>query len=117
MSTPYCKGSLTKVIEDSVVGKMVGTPTKPIGIVYDLKVTGEASAKPSVRTPPLNEENLKFTVEQVMATREDPSSIAAGDQYICPDGGKGELWNNFEALFKSIERDQMKRGVLASQAV
>ena len=36
------KGSLSNVIESTTVGKLEGTMSSPIGIVYDHKVAGES---------------------------------------------------------------------------
>ena len=92
---------LSQQIEASPVGSMRGTNVSPIGILYDHKLSGESSSKPSVRAPPLNEEHMKNSVGSVMASRSDPTTLAEGDQYIFSDGGKPGLEHTFGSIFKS----------------
>ena len=54
--------TLSHMIKSTTVGKLAGTMSEPIGIVYDHKVAGESATKPSVRPPPLIEEQLKAAV-------------------------------------------------------
>ena len=95
------KGGLHSLIENSAVGQMTGSMAAPIGILYDHKVSGESSSKPSLRLPPLNDDHMKAMVSAVMSSRPDPTTIAAGDQYVFPDGGKAGLEGNFMSLFKT----------------
>ena len=98
---PPTNGSLNQVIEQTTVGKMVGDISSPIGIVYDIKLSGEPSSKPAVRVPPLNEEHLKAMISNVMQSRSDPTTIAEGDQYIFKDGSKHGLESTFLNLFRA----------------
>ena len=105
---PSTKGGLCKIIEQTTVGKLVGTGSSPIGIVYDHKLSGESSSKPAVRVPPLNEEHLKAMISSVMSSRIDPTTISDGDQYIFADGGKPGLEASFLNLFKAGKQSMQK---------
>ena len=98
---PPTNGSLNQIIEQTTVGQIVGDISSPIGIVYDVKLSGEDSSKPAVRVAPLNEEHLKAMISNVMQSREDPTTIAEGDQYIFKDGSKHGHESTFVNIFRA----------------
>lgn len=80
-----------KLIEASEIGKLRGSSSEPIGIIYDPKLSGEAITRPRIRLPPFKEENCRSLVRAVLSARESPTEINSGDVYVFFDGGKTGL--------------------------
>ena len=85
------EAELRKIIEGSEIGKLRGTPSEPIAIIYDPKLTGESITRPRIRLPPFKEESCRACVRAVLSSRENPTEIHPGDVYAFFDGGKTGL--------------------------
>ena len=76
------------MIETSGIGRGKGTPTSPIGIFYDPKLSGEAVTEPHIRQPSFRVEHVRKCTKSVLNSRDDPLSIHEGDACVLFDGGK-----------------------------
>ena len=103
-------GDLTVAIRSTPAGTFeggckVGGRTRFVGVVWDSRVTGESSARPSVRMPPLQIQEVHRLFECIRARHDradtSPKTLHPYDLYISLSGGR-DLGAQFQKWFTTM---------------
>lgn len=87
VTDPGTAQGLAELLNSSPIGNMKGTPgVSYVGVIFEAGKSGEPSARPHLRTPPLRDDHVNHLIKGCLLAADSPDSMPEGHLFFMMDG-------------------------------